>query len=223
MSALLVEDDARLASFTAGYLAEHEVTVTHVSDGEAALAAATRQRFDVIVLDVMLPLLDGLSVCRAIRRKSDVPILLVTARVEEADRVLGLEFGADDYVTKPFSPRELLARMRAAVRRDRGELGPKSREIRVGRLLVHLRNRSVSVDGTPVALTSAEFDVLAALAEHPGRVLTREQLLRSARGSDSDAFDRAIDVQISRLRQKLGSAGLIRTVRGIGYLLSDGE
>jgi DNA-binding response OmpR family regulator len=113
--------------------------------------------------------------------------------------------------------------MRAAVRRDRGELGPKSREIRVGRLLVHLRNRSVSVDGTPVALTSAEFDVLAALAEHPGRVLTREQLLRSARGSDSDAFDRAIDVQISRLRQKLGSAGLIRTVRGIGYLLSDGE
>jgi len=223
MSALIVEDDVRLARFTADYLASHEVSVTHVADGAAAIAAATRQRFDVIVLDIMITVEDGLAVCRTIRQKSDVPILLVTARVEEADRVLGLELGADDYITKPFSPRELLARMRAAVRRDRGELGPRSGELRVGRLRLHLRNRSVALDGEPVALTSAEFDVLAALAEHPGRVLSREQLLRSARGTDSEAFDRAIDVQISRLRQKLGSAGLIRTVRGVGYLLPDGE
>jgi two-component system response regulator RstA len=223
MLALLVEDDARLAEFTASYLSEHEITVVRAGDGEAALAAAARQRFDVIVLDVMLPVKDGLSVCRTLREKSDVPILLVTARAEEADRVLGLELGADDYITKPFSPRELLARMRSAVRRDRGELGPKSREIRVGPLTVHLRTRSVTVGGRPIGLTTAEFDVLAALAEHPGRVLSREQLLRNARGTDSEAFDRAIDVQVSRLRQKLGDATMIRTVRGLGYMLADGE
>ncbi len=223
MTVLLVEDDARLAQFTTDYLVDHEAIVTHVLDGESAMAAAARQRFDVILLDIMIPVKDGLAVCRALRERSDVPILLVTARVEEADRVVGLELGADDYITKPFSPRELLARMRAAVRRDRGELGPKSREIHVGRLSVHLGNRSVAVDGAPVDLTSAEFDVLVALAEHPGRILSREQLLQRARGTDTAAFDRAIDVQISRLRQKLGRADMIRTVRGLGYMLADGE
>jgi DNA-binding response OmpR family regulator len=224
MSVLLVEDDARLARFTAEYLTQHQVTVTHFTDGEAALQEALAHRYDVIILDVMLPGRDGLSMCRALRDRSDVPIVLVTARGEEADRVLGLELGADDYVAKPFSPRELLARIRAVVRRDRGEAGPKSKDLTVGPLSISTRNRAVTLRGQPIALSTSEFDLLLALAQHPGRVLSREQLLRIARGSDSDTFDRAVDVQISRVRQKLGDDGtaLIRTVRGLGYMLADG-
>lgn len=227
ISALLVEDDARLAKFTSDYLTQHNVWVTHVLDGEAGLAEALRQRFDVVVLDLMLPVRDGWSVCRAIREKSDVPVIMMTARVDEADRVLGLETGADDYVVKPFSPRELLARMRAVVRRDRGELGPKPVELTVGSLTISSANRSATVEGEPVALTSAEFDLLAVLAQHAGRVLSREQLLRLVRGNDAETFDRAVDVQVSRLRQKLSvrpsGATLIRTVRGMGYMLAEGE
>lgn len=227
MSALLVEDDARLAKFTSDYLSQHNVWVTHVVDGEAGLAEALRQRFDVVVLDLMLPQRDGWSVCKAIREKSDVPVIMVTARVDESDRVLGLEMGADDYVVKPFSPRELLARMRAVVRRDRGEIGPKPVEIKVGALTVSTANRSAVLEGEHLALTSAEFDLLAVLALHAGRVLSREQLLRLVRGSDAETFDRAVDVQVSRLRQKLSArpagATMIRTVRGAGYMLTAGD
>jgi two-component system, OmpR family, response regulator len=227
MSALLVEDDLRLARFTADYLHEHEVLVTHVHDGEGAVLETTRGRFDVIVLDIMLPGQSGLSVCRSIRDKSDVPIVIVTARAEEADRVIGLETGADDYVVKPFSPRELLARMRAVVRRDRGALAPKPKSIQVGALTINSVNRSATLGGHSLVLTTAEFDLLATLAERPGRILSRDQLLRLARGSDAETFDRAIDVQISRLRHKLAvhphGALLIRTVRGVGYMLVDGD
>jgi DNA-binding response OmpR family regulator len=225
ISVLLVEDDVRLARFTAEYLAKHEVHVTVLGDGEAAIRETSRNRFDVIVLDLMLPKQDGLSVCQTLRATSDVPIIITTARVEEADRVLGLELGADDYVIKPFSPRELLARLRAIVRRDRGELAPKSRIILVGALALNPVNRTATIGDIALVLTGAEFDLLSALAQHPGRVLTREQLLRLARGSDSDAFDRAIDVQISRLRQKLAvhpqGATMIQTIRGTGYMLSN--
>jgi two-component system, OmpR family, response regulator len=227
ISVLLVEDDSRLAKFTADYLNERDAYVTHVSDGEAALAEVKRQRFDVVVLDIMLPKLSGLAVCSAIRRESDVPIVFVTARVEEADRVLGLELGGDDYVLKPFSPRELLARVRAFVRRSRGEAGPRAKTLRVGELTLQTGNRSVTLGRHAVTLTSAEFDLLVTLAQHPGRVLSREQLLRLARGSDAETFDRAIDVQISRLRQKLavyeGGGALIQTVRGVGYMLAGGD
>jgi two-component system OmpR family response regulator len=226
MSALLVEDDVRLARFTADYLHEHEVLVTHVLDGEGALLETSRNRFDVVVLDLMLPRQSGLTVCGAIRGKSDVPIVIVTARAEEADRVLGLEIGADDYVTKPFSPRELLARMRAVVRRDRGELAQRQKTIQVGMLTIQTANRAVAFAGHPVALTTAEFELLIVLAERPGRIMSREQLLRLVHGSDAEAFDRAIDVQISRLRHKLGvhpcGSAVIKTVRGVGYMLADG-
>jgi two-component system response regulator RstA len=225
ISALYVEDDVRLAKFTMQYLSDHEVSVMHVSDGEAAIAESARRRYDVIVLDLMLPGQGGLAVCKAVRERSDVPIIMVTARVEEADRVVGLELGADDYLVKPFSPRELLARMRAMVRRHRGELGPKARELRVGALVVETAKRSATLGGVLLTLTSAEFDLLAALAERAGRVLARDQLLRLVHGTDSEAFDRAVDVQISRLRQKLsghpGGANMIRTVRGAGYMLAD--
>lgn len=224
ITALLVEDDARLAQFTEAYLKKHGVAVTVASDGDLALAEAQRVSFDVVVLDVMLPGKDGIVVCRKLREHSDVPIIMVTARTDEADRILGLESGADDYLAKPFSPRELLARMRAMVRRDRGELRPKNHVVAVGPLTLRSASRSAFLGTDALHLTSAEFDLLLALARRPGRALSREQLLRIAHGTESDAFDRAIDVQVSRLRQKLGAhpggGDLIRTVRGAGYMLS---
>lgn len=223
ITALLVEDDERLAKFVVDYLAGHDIDVTHVSDGDAALDAIGRTRFDVIVLDLVLPKRDGLSVCQRVRVSSDIPIVVVTARVEEVDRVLGLEAGADDYVAKPFSARELLARMRALVRRDRGDLGPRLKTMQVGALLIEQATRTAKLNGQALALTSAEFDLLSILAARPGHVFSREQLLRRARGTDDQCFDRAIDVQISRIRQKLSAhpdgATLIRTVRGGGYML----
>jgi DNA-binding response OmpR family regulator len=226
ISVLLVEDDTRLGAFTADYLTQHGLEVTHELDGVTGFAEVQRRQYDAVVLDLMLPGRDGLSVCRAIREKSDVPVLLVTARTEEADRVLGLESGADDYVPKPYSPRELLARIRAVVRRDRGELKPQEREWTVGRLTISPSRRSATLDHQPLPLTSAEFDLLVVFMKHPGRVLSREQLLRLARGTDSETFDRAIDVQVSRLRHKLGAdapeSSPIRTVRGVGYMLAEG-
>ena len=227
ISVLFVEDDARLAQFTAEYFGEHGVDVTLAHEGESGLAEALRRPFDVVVLDLMLPKRDGLSVCRALRAKTDVPIIMVTARGEEADRVLGLETGADDYVVKPFSARELLARVRAVVRRDRGQAGPGRLLVRAGRLCIFGASRRVTLDGRELSLTSSEFDLLAALAEHRGRVLSREQLLDLVKGSTEEAFDRSIDVHVSRLRQKLGDDGrrpsLIKTLRGLGYMLVDDE
>jgi len=223
---LLVEDDERLSALTARYLESHGLQVDRVGDGLAAIAAAARQPYDVIVLDLMLPGRDGVEVCRAIRREDAVPIIMLTARGEEVDRVIGLEAGADDYVTKPFSARELLARIHASVRRARGEVGPpEARQLRVGPLVLSPRNLSVTVSGQAVELTSHEFALLRVLAEHAGRVLSRDQLLERARGNADEAFDRAIDVQISRLRAKLGDDArqprLLKTVRGVGYMLVD--
>jgi len=219
---LLVEDDERLGTFTARYLTERGLNVVHVSDGEKAIAAFRQGAFDIIVLDVMLPGRDGLDVCKAIRESSDVPILLVTARGEESDRVLGLELGGDDYIVKPFSPRELLARIQAFVRRRRGELLPRSGELRVGPLAADTGTLEVRLDGALIELSHTDFQLLLRLMERPGRVLSREQLLELVKGSADDAFDRAVDVQVSRLRQKLGDVWghrLIKTIRGVGYML----
>ncbi len=221
---LLVEDDARLARLTREYLEGHGVAVEHVGDGRRGLDAALAGRFDAVLLDLMLPSKDGLEVCRELRARSDVPILILTARGEEADRVMGLELGADDYVAKPFSPRELLARIRAVVRRARGRAGPPTAAVRVGALLVDPAARRVTLDGREIALTAYEFALLDALARRAGRVLSREQLMELARGSAEEAFDRSIDVHVSRLRQKLGDdpkqPRLIKTVRGAGYVLA---
>ncbi len=219
---LLVEDDERLGSFTAQYLVQRGLNVVHVPDGEQAIAAFRATSFDVVVLDVMLPGRDGLSVCKALRASSDVPILLVTARGEESDRVLGLELGGDDYIVKPFSPRELLARIQAFVRRRRGELLPRSGELRVGPLVVDTGALEARLNGELVALSTTEFQLLVRLMERPGRVLSRDQLLELVKGSAEEAFDRAVDVQVSRLRQKLGDDWghrLIKTIRGVGYML----
>ena len=225
IQALLVEDDDRLARFTAEFLEQQGVRVARVGDGDAALRAARAQAFDVIVLDLMLPGKDGLAVCRELRMRSAVPILMVTARGDEADRVIGLELGADDYLVKPFAPRELVARIRALVRRVRGHVEPTA-AIRVGPLELRPGSLSATYAGRPVELTSYEFAILAALAERVGRVLSREQILELAKGAADESFDRSVDVRISRIRQKLGDDGgrsIIRTVRGVGYMLAAEE
>lgn len=222
--ALLVEDDDRLARFTAEFLEQHGVRVTRAGDGEAAVKAARQRAYDIVVLDLMLPRLDGLAVCRALRASSTVPILMTTARTDEADRVIGLELGADDYLGKPFSARELLARVRALVRRARGQAGPATDVLRVGPLELRLGSLTATASGRALELTSYEFAILRALAERGGRVLSRDQILELVRGDSDDAFDRSIDVRISRIRQKLGDdARVIRTVRGAGYLLAQDE
>jgi two-component system OmpR family response regulator len=224
---LLIEDDARLAQLTARYLEGHGVHVTTAADGIAGQAEALRRQYDCIVLDLMLPGRDGLEVCRQLRARIDVPIIMVTARGEEADRVLGLEVGADDYVTKPFSARELLARIRATVRRARGLAGPSARQIVVGKLAIDPASMTVTLGDQPIEVTSHEFAILRALAERPGRALSREQLLDLAKGSAELSFDRSIDVHVSRLRAKLGDDArhprLLKTVRGVGYLLAMGD
>ena len=224
---LLVEDDERLAQLTARYLESHGVLVTIAATGHDGQAEALRRQYDCIVLDVMLPGRDGIEVTRELRARTDVPIVMVTARTEEADRVLGLEVGADDYVPKPFSPRELLARIRATVRRVRGQAGPTQQTVQVGGLVLDPQKMTVTLDGNPIEVTAYEFSILRALAQRPGRVLSREQLLDLAKGSAELSFDRSIDVHVSRLRAKLGDDSrnpkILKTVRGAGYLLAGGD
>jgi two-component system, OmpR family, response regulator len=224
ITALLVEDDERLATLTADYLGGHGVVVTRAADGDAAVREALARRYDVVLLDLMLPGKDGLEVCREIRARSDVPIVILTARGEERDRVAGLDLGADDYLPKPFSPRELLARIHAVVRRARGQVGPAVKVIAVGKLVLDPGNRRVTVRGEEVPLTGYEFSLLYALATRAGHVLSREQLIELAGGSSEEAFDRSVDVHVSRLRQKLGddsrSPRILKTVRGAGYMLT---
>jgi DNA-binding response OmpR family regulator len=224
---LLVEDDAKLARLTRDYLEQHGLRVTHVADGPSAIRAGRQPDIDAVILDVMLPGVDGFEVCRELRKTTDVPIIAVTARIDVADRVLGLELGADDYLTKPFSARELLARVHATTRRAQGKVGPASRQLRVGRIALDCDGLSATMDGQPLLLTSYEFALLRVFAEHPGRVLSRERLLELAKGNADDAFERSIDVRVSRLRQKLGDDSrqprVLKTIRGSGYVLTPGD
>jgi DNA-binding response OmpR family regulator len=224
ITVVYVEDDERLAQLTSQYLATHGVQVTLVHRGELAVGEVLRVRPDVVLLDVMLPGSSGLEICRSLRARIDVPIVMVTARTEEADRVMGLEGGADDYVTKPFSSRELLARVRAQARRGRGQAGPRAERIDLGEIVIDSATQSASLRGAALSLTTLEFDLLRVFAERPGRVLTREQLLELVHGSSDDAFDRSIDVHVSRLRGKLHddprNPKLLKTIRGVGYMLT---
>ncbi len=228
LSVLLVEDDDKLADFTAQYLRAHGMTVTQLSSGGRVLIEALRLRPDVVLLDLMLPELSGLEVCRQLRRHLSTPIIMVTARRDEADRVMGLEGGADDYVLKPFSSRELVARIRAQARRASGTVGPVGSVIQVGPLRVDRSRMHAELGDKALQLTTHEFELLRAFAEHPGRVLTRDQLLELVSGSLEEALDRSVDGHVSRLRQKLEEdprrPKLLKTIRGAGYMLSvDGE
>jgi DNA-binding response OmpR family regulator len=219
-----VEDDARLASLTARYLESHGVRVVLAADARDGIAKTLHERPDVILLDLMLPGTDGIEACRELRAHVDTPILMVTARGEEVDRVIGLEGGADDYIPKPFSSRELLARIRAHVRRARGRTGPGTKLLRAGGLVVDAASMRATLDGADLRLTTYEFMLLRVLVERAGRVLTREQLVDLVRGSADEAFDRSIDVHVSHLRHKLGddprSPRILKTVRGIGYMIA---
>ena len=222
-SIVYIEDDEKLARLTARYLESHNVRVTLATEPRDGIASVLRERPDVILLDLMLPEIDGFEVCQKLRARVHTPIIMVTARGEEADRVMGLEGGADDYLPKPFSARELLARIRAHARRARGLAGPPAeRQLVAGSLTIDPCARRATFGDVELSLTTYEFDLLHALAERAGRVLTREQLVDLVRGSADEAFDRSIDVHVSHLRKKLGddpkSSRIIKTVRGVGYV-----
>jgi len=212
---LLVEDEPSVGGLVRTYLERSGYRVVWVRSGEEALVELGRQSPRLVVLDVGLPGIDGFEVCRRIRARSSVPVLMLTARDEEPDRVGGLELGADDYVTKPFSPRELAARIKAVLRRSESE--PRTEELELGGVSLRRDAHEVTVDGEPVELTGKEFDLLAFLLEHPGIVFSREQLLDRVWGLSYPGGTRTVDVHVAQLRRKLGRPELIVTVRGAGY------
>ena len=227
---LIVDDDAEIRSLLSQYLTKNGLRVTAVADGRAMWRALDAGRIDLIVLDLMLPGEDGLTLCRNLRAKSsDIPVIMLTARGEETDRIVGLEMGADDYLAKPFSARELLARIKAILRRARSlpeNLRPDdARNIRFGDWLLDTVHRQlVSTAGVVTPLSGAEYRLLRIFLSHPNRVLNRDQLVDLTQGKEADPLDRSIDVQVSRLRQRLGDDSreprLIKTVRGEGYVLA---
>jgi len=224
---LVVDDDSQVRQLIGRFLRESGYRITGARDGREMRETIASADIDLIILDLMLPGTSGLDLCRELRITSSVPIIMLTAKGEDTDRIVGLEVGADDYLPKPFNPRELLARIRAVLRRASarhpGEPAPRGRLITFGGwTLDTLRREVTSEDGVVVDLSGGEYDVLIAFVEHPNRILSRDQLLELARNRASNAFDRSIDVQISRIRRKLESGGtsspLIKTVRGAGYI-----
>ncbi len=217
---LVVDDEARIVKLVRDYLERAGFDVIAAPGGEAALRLARRQQPDLVVLDLMLPGVDGLDVCRRLRRESGVPIIMLTARVEEADRIVGLELGADAYVTKPFSPGELVARVRATLRRANGQLGPAT-VVRAGDVELNTAAMTAEFAGQPVDLTPTEFQLLATLVRQPGRIFSREQLLKAVHGIAFDGFDRSVDSHIKNLRRKIEPdprrPRYIQTVYGVGY------
>jgi DNA-binding response OmpR family regulator len=218
--AVVIEDDEAISALVATYLERAGFEVVRECNAEAGLQAVDRRRPRFVVLDLGLPDVDGFELCRTLRTKGNVPILILTARDEEVDRVIGLELGADDYLTKPFSPRELVARVRAVLRRAE-PAPPESRVIEVGDLRLDLRTRSATFAGSSLALRTLEFELLAELARHAGQVLTRERLLDRVWGMSFAGGTRTVDVHVAQLRKKLGRPNLIQTVRGFGYRLLD--
>jgi len=221
---LVIDDETQIVKLARDYLERAGFRVLSANDGLAGLAAARRERPDLIVLDLMLPGMDGLDVCRTLRRESDVPIIMLTARVEEADRLIGLELGADDYISKPFSPRELTARVRTVLRRAHGPQQSASL-LRVSDLEIDLEGHRVLRGGVAVKLSRIEFNLLAILAQHPGQIFTRAQLLDRLHGVIFDGYDRSIDAHIKNLRRKLepdaAEPRYVLTVYGIGYKFNE--
>ena len=225
---LMIEDDVRLADMVVEYLRQSGFVVTHAADGESGLELLQEQLVDLVVLDLMLPGMDGLEVCRRIRslhgERARVPVLMLTAKGDPMDRIIGLELGADDYLPKPFEPRELLARIRAVLRRNPVGSLPDQAPLRFGSLEIDRDARTVRVRGRAREMTSYQFDLLVALAERAGRVLTRDQIMEAVRGRELEAFDRSIDVHIGRIRAAIEddvkNPRRILTVRGVGYVFA---
>jgi len=222
---LIVDDDRRLSAMLAEYLSGNGFGAAAVETATDGLAEIARRTPDAVVLDVMLPDMDGFEALRRIRQSSDVPVLMLTARGDETDRIVGLEIGADDYLPKPFNPRELLARLKAILRRRNAPTAAAGPHVlRFGRLEIDPASRSVRIDGAPRPLTSYQFDLLVALARNAGRTLSRDQLMDLVKGQELDAFDRSIDVHVSRIRAAIEAdpkrPRRIVTVRGVGYVFA---
>ncbi|BCY17717.1 DNA-binding response regulator [Leptolinea sp. HRD-7] len=221
---LVVDDEPKIVKLTSDYLEKDGFRVISANDGRTALEAARREKPDLIILDLMLPDLDGWEVCQTLRRESGIPIIMLTARSDESDQIVGLELGADDYITKPFSPRTLAARVRAVLRRSQGRLKPQS-VIHAGELEIDQDAHLVKLKGQPVHLTPNEFRLLVILARHPGQLLTREQLIDQMHGISLESFDRSIDSHIKNLRRKIetdpGDSVYIKTIYGEGYRFLD--
>ena len=215
VTVLLVEDDASIANLLRAYLGRYGYSVVWVRSGEEALAQLERHPVRMVVLDIGLPGMDGFDVCRAIRARSTVPVVMLTAREEEVDRIAGLEVGADDYVAKPFSPRELAARIKAVLRRS--EQATETELLTLADIALNRESREVTVDGRPIELTAKEFDLLAYLMEHAGLVFSRDQLLDRVWGLTYHAGTRTVDAHVANVRRKLGRPDLIRTVHSVGY------
>ena len=221
---LIVEDEVKIARLVRDYLHQAGFDVLEATDGPSALTMARAEKPDMIVLDLGLPGMDGLDVTRQLRRTSSVPIIMLTARTEESDRIVGLELGADDYVDKPFSPKELVARIRAVLRRADATLGG-GETVRVGDLAIDIPKRRVTLGESEIELTSTEFDLLLTLARQPGRIYTRAQLLDAVHGVSFDSYERSVDAHIKNIRRKIEpdpkQPSLVLTVYGVGYKFSD--
>jgi two-component system, OmpR family, phosphate regulon response regulator OmpR len=225
---LIIDDDLRLAGMLTEYLGGAGFALAHAANGQAGLDAIAKDPLQAVILDVMLPDMDGFEVLRRLRRTSNVPVLMLTAKGEDLDRIVGLEIGADDYLAKPFNPRELVARLKAILRRGSPQaIEDNADRLQFGRLIIDKASRNVRLGDRSADITSHQFDLLVALAERPGRVLSREQLMDAVRGAELDAFDRSIDVHISRIRAAIEEdpkdPKRIITVRGVGYVFAKAQ
>ncbi len=222
---LVVDDETKIVKLVRAYLEQAGYAVVEAGDGQTALIQARREKPDLVILDLGLPGIDGMEVARTLRREGDVPIIMLTARVEDTDRIVGLELGADDYVTKPFNPRELMARVRAVLRRTSGAT-PAPEILRAGKIIVDVNGHQATLDGRDLDLTPTEFDLLAVLVQNPGKVFTRLELLDRVQGYAYDGYERTVDAHIKNLRSKLGDdprrPRYVETVYGVGYKLGSG-
>ena len=219
---LIIDDDRELGEMLAEFLSPDHLDVRACLSGEEGLEALRNETYDLLILDIMLPGMNGLDVLKVLRERSDIPVIMLTARGDDVDRILGLEFGADDYLAKPFNPRELLARIKAILRRTRSD-ERRGGSVAVGKLEFDVRSRRVEAGGQSIQLTGTEFELLRCLAESPGEVVSKEQLARDVLGRRHMPYDRSIDTHISNVRRKLSDAGVdnpsIQSQRGVGYLL----
>ena len=219
---LIIDDDRELGEMLAEFLSPDHLEVSACLSGEEGLEALRNETYDLLILDIMLPGINGLDVLKAVRERSEIPVIMLTARGDDVDRILGLEFGADDYLAKPFNPRELLARIKAILRRTRS-YERRGGSVAVGKLELDVRSRRVEAGGQSIQLTGTEFELLGCLAESPGEVVSKEQLARDVLGRRHMPYDRSIDTHISNVRRKLSDAGVdnpsIQSQRGVGYLL----
>lgn len=220
---LVIDDDPKLASLLVEYLGGRGLLVEQASNGQEGLDKRKTGSFDLVILDVMMPGMDGFETLKELRKESQIPVIMLTARTEDFDRIVGLELGADDYINKPFNPRELLARINAILRRTQKTQPTEDSAIVVGNVRMEVTKRKVFVLDQDIELTATEFDILRVLLSNAGRVIARERLMELARGQEFAAFDRSIDVHISNLRKKLGDSSkqsqIIKTIRGVGYLV----